>query len=264
MPAIQTILHPTDFSENSRCAFETACALARANHATLLVLHVMMPAVSPVLQELPPDPLRSVESQSSLATLPWPQASDPHLRVEHRLAEGDAAEEILRLTEALRCDLIVMGTHGRTGLGRLLTGSVAEEVLRKAVCPVLVVKAPLRASPRGEREMAASPGDVIDARPNGAALASAATRTLLRSHAVDLVRLIIRAGQEIPQHKSEGEIILHCLEGRVACSALGKVQMLDAGQLVVLPAGEPHALKGIVDALLLLTKVLPSRSGLPA
>ena len=48
MPGIQTILHPTDFSENSRSAFQTACALARDYHATLLVLHVMMPSVSPL------------------------------------------------------------------------------------------------------------------------------------------------------------------------------------------------------------------------
>ena len=143
MPGIQTILHPTDFSDNSRPAFQMACDLAGVNHATLVVLHVMMPSVSPLMESLPPDPLQPAESQGSLAQLPWPQPSDSQIRVEHRLAEGDPGDEILRLSEALRCDLIVMGTHGRTGLGRLLTGSVAEEVLRKAVCPVLVVKTPL-------------------------------------------------------------------------------------------------------------------------
>ena len=58
MPGIQKILHATDFSENSQYAFQTACALARDNHANLLVLHVMMPSVSPLMQEPPPDPLR--------------------------------------------------------------------------------------------------------------------------------------------------------------------------------------------------------------
>ncbi len=256
MPGIQTILHPTDFSENSRPAFETACALARDYHAALVVLHVMMPSVSPVYQAPVPDPLRPAESQESLAELPWPQPSDPQIRVEHRLAEGDPAEEILRLTEALRCDLVVMGTHGKTGLGRFLTGSVAEEVLRKAVCPVLVVRTPLRARPGALTEATANPGELIDARPLGTALASAHTRTLLRTAAVEVVRLIVRAGQEVPQHKAKGELIVQCLEGRVSFTALGKTQMLEAGKLVSLPAGEPHFLKGIEDASLLLTIVV--------
>ena len=118
MAGIQTILHPTDFSESSRYAFQTACALARDYHAKLVVLHVMMPSVSPLLDEPPPDPLRSAESQGSLAAHPWPQPSNSEIHVEHLLAEGDPADEILRVAEALRCDLVVMGTHGRTGLGR--------------------------------------------------------------------------------------------------------------------------------------------------
>jgi nucleotide-binding universal stress UspA family protein len=59
MPGIQKIPHPTDFSEDSLCAFPTACALARDYQATLVLLHVRMPSVAPLLQELPPDPLRS-------------------------------------------------------------------------------------------------------------------------------------------------------------------------------------------------------------
>ena len=58
MPGIQTILHPTDFSENSRPAFETACALARDNQATLLVLHVMMPSASPLSGRVAACPIR--------------------------------------------------------------------------------------------------------------------------------------------------------------------------------------------------------------
>jgi len=156
------------------------------------------------------------------------------------------------------CDLIVMGTHGRTGLGRLLVGSVAEEVLRKAVCPVLVVKTPPRRAPDAERETTANPGDPIDVSHLGDTLASAHTRTLLRTAAVEVVRLIVRTGQEIPQHTSKGEIIVHCLEGRVDFTALGKTQVLKAGKLLDLPAGEPHALKGIEDASLLLTIVVPN------
>jgi nucleotide-binding universal stress UspA family protein/quercetin dioxygenase-like cupin family protein len=257
MTGIQTILHPTDFSENSRYAFQTACALARDYHANLVVLHVMMPSVSPLVEGPLPDPLRSAESQASLAPLPWPQPSDPQISVEHRLAEGDPADEILRLAEALSANLVVMGTHGRTGLGRFLTGSVAEEVLRKSLCPVLVVKTPLRAGRDAEVDAPANPGDKVDARPLGTALATAHTRTLVRTRAVEVVRLIVRAGQVIPLHKAKGELIVHCLEGRVAFAAFGKTQVLEAGQLLYLPAGEPHALDGTEDASLLLTIVTP-------
>jgi nucleotide-binding universal stress UspA family protein/quercetin dioxygenase-like cupin family protein len=257
MPQIQTILHPTDFSENSRFAFETACALARDNHATLLVLHVMMPTVSPVVDAPPPDPHHPAESQGSPARFPWPQPSDPRTRVEHRLAEGDPAAEVLRLSEASRCDLIVLGTHGRTGLVRLLTGSVAEEVLRKAECPVLVVKAPVRSAPAEESETTANPGDVIDVRPLGASLGSARTRKLVRNPGVEVTRLILQTGQEIPAHTSRGEIIVQCIEGRVAVTALGKTRELAAGELLNLPASEPHALKGIEDASILLTVLAP-------
>jgi nucleotide-binding universal stress UspA family protein len=63
--------------------------------------------------------------------------------VERRLVIGDPALEILDEAQESKVDLIVMGTHGRSGLGRLLMGSVAESVVRKAACPVLTVKAPI-------------------------------------------------------------------------------------------------------------------------
>jgi quercetin dioxygenase-like cupin family protein len=217
----------------------------------------MIPSASPVLQAGPPDPFKSAESQPALAPLPWPQASDPQIRVEHRVTEGDPADEVLRLCEALHCDVVVMGTHGRTGLGRLLTGSVAEAVLRKATCPVLVVKTPPRKAPGAEAETAANPGDLIDVRPQGAAKMPAHTRTLLHSSTLEIVRLIVRAGQSIPQHKTKGELTVHCLEGRVNFTSAGKTLVLEAGKLVALPAGEPHAVEGIEDASLLLTIVKP-------
>ena len=62
--------------------------------------------------------------------------------MDTRVHEGDPATQIVRVAQETRCDLIVLGTHGRTGLGRLLMGSVAEQVLRKAPCPVLTVKTP--------------------------------------------------------------------------------------------------------------------------
>jgi nucleotide-binding universal stress UspA family protein len=69
----------------------------------------------------------------------------PGVPIEHRVEEGDAARTILRIAGEINADLIVMGTHGRTGLSRLLMGSVAEQVVRKAPCAVLTVKSPFPA-----------------------------------------------------------------------------------------------------------------------
>lgn len=142
MLSIRSILHPTDFSEPSRSAFRLACSLARDSGAHLVALHVIPPPVmftgEGVL--LPPPPAQDWDGmQERLQQL---TSLDPKVHLEHRLAQGDASSEILRAAMELQCDLIVMGTHGRTGLGRLLMGSVAEQVLRRAPCPVLTVKTP--------------------------------------------------------------------------------------------------------------------------
>jgi nucleotide-binding universal stress UspA family protein len=149
MLALRTILHPTDFSDYSAYAFRLACALARDYGARIVVLHVATPPVV-VYGEgvLPPEPEGYKERLRE--QLHQVVSQDPKVPVEHRLVEGDAATEILRLAGETKCDLIVMGTHGRTGLGRLLMGSVAEQVVRKAPCPVLTVKTPQRLPSSGE------------------------------------------------------------------------------------------------------------------
>ena len=68
--------------------------------------------------------------------------ADPSVEMEHRLVEGDGAAEILCTAKETHCDLIVIGTHGRTGLTRLLMGSVADQVVRRAECPVVAVRQP--------------------------------------------------------------------------------------------------------------------------
>ena len=140
---IQTILHPTDFSSHSRYAFQLACSLAKDHGARLIVLHVVAPppigAYSNGFLPVAPDEDR----QRLEELLHHFQPKDEQVRVEHRLADGDPASEIMRTAQESNCDLIVMGTHGRTGLRRLLMGSVAEEVVRKARCPVLTIKTPL-------------------------------------------------------------------------------------------------------------------------
>jgi nucleotide-binding universal stress UspA family protein len=78
------------------------------------------------------------------------RAQAPGADVTCRLEEGDPVTEILAVAKEARCDLIVLGTHGWTGLARLLMGSVAEQVLRKAPCPVVTVKTPFPARPAEE------------------------------------------------------------------------------------------------------------------
>ena len=102
----------------------------------------------------------------------------------------------------------------------------------------------------------AKPGDVIKL-PLGAALGSSKTTTLAKTGDLELIRLVLPAGKDIPSHKAPGEITVQCLEGRVAFTAEGKTQDLAAGQLLYLAAGEPHALQGIEDSSLLVTILLP-------
>ena len=131
MQAIQTILHPTDFCERCDDAFQLACARATEQEARLVVLHVAPPPVYGMLRILVHD---YEELWNRLQRL---RAPEEVVRLEHLLSCGDPTQEILRAARALRCDLIVMGTHGRTRLGRLLKSSVAQGVIRAAPCAVL-------------------------------------------------------------------------------------------------------------------------------
>src|SRR5205807_10579674 len=121
---------------------------------------------------------------------------------------------------------------------------------------------PLDARRKEEPAMAlphAQPGEVVDVRPLGPALASAQTATLLRAERVEVRRLVVPAGKEIAEHKAKGEIVVHCLEGTVAYTAFGKTHNLEAGHLLYLPTGEPHSVKGIENASLLVTVLLPKQ-----
>ena len=101
------------------------------------------------------------------------------------------------------------------------------------------------------------PGEVVDVRPLGSALASSQTATLFRAGQVEVRRLVVPAGKEIAEHKAKGEIVVHCLEGKVAFTAFGKTQTLEAVKLLYLPTGEPLTVKGIENAFLPLTILLP-------
>lgn len=136
MIPIRTILHPTDFSRHADHAFQLACCLARDQGARVIVLHVGEQPPTP------PDHHHALEEQ-----LRRVQAPDAKVRVEHRLEQGAPDGEILRVAQETNCDLIVMGTEGKMGLGQTVLpgrwlGSVAGKVLRGATCPVLTVKTP--------------------------------------------------------------------------------------------------------------------------
>src|SRR3954467_10891365 len=116
MLAIHRILHPTDFSAHSACAFQLACPLARDYGAPLVVAHVGPPPA--VYGEPPMGLLEEFDPEALRLRLEDLRPFDPAIRVERRLLEGDTAQAILDLAQATGCDLIVMGTHGRTGLPR--------------------------------------------------------------------------------------------------------------------------------------------------
>src|SRR5262245_31264863 len=141
MYCIRTILHPTDYSERSEIAFQLACSLARDHHARVIALHVMPPLLQG--EDVVRYPSGDDSERRWREQLLQTQFPGSHVRVEYQVVEGEPATEIVRMAGELNCDLIVMGTHGRTGLRRLLMGSVAEKVLRTAPCPVLTVRSPL-------------------------------------------------------------------------------------------------------------------------
>ena len=136
MIRIRKILYPTDFSPYSNQAYFHAISLAEKHHASLTISHVYVPGASALGSDEIPD------RQYWQDMLEQIRPVNPTIPVSHVLLEGDPATEVVRLAHDARMDLIVMGTHGRTGLERLLMGSVAEKVMRESSCSVLVVKLP--------------------------------------------------------------------------------------------------------------------------
>jgi len=156
MLPIHTILHPTDFSDRSEHAFHLACALGRDYQARVILLHVIHPPIIAYGEGvIPPDPYQVVlEAEERMAEL---VARCEGVTVEKHVEEGDAEHMILSYAEECHADLIVMGTHGRTGVRRMFMGSVAEQVERRATCPVLMVSAPFPVATATQPAMAAAP-----------------------------------------------------------------------------------------------------------
>jgi universal stress protein A len=138
---VKKILFPTDFSHAGDAALSLATSLARDSGATLLIAHVEEPLQGYAGTDMyygMPEPVTDDLKKLLDDVVP----TDPAVAYEHRLLEGSPAQVIANLAESENVDLIVMGTHGRGGLTRLLMGSVAEAVVRRAPCPVLTYKQP--------------------------------------------------------------------------------------------------------------------------
>lgn len=140
------ILFPTDFSTTGQTALAMATSLAKDRGAKLLIAHVEEPPMAYGGGELYygiEEPNREQLQKMLSEVVP----TDPAVAYEHRLVVGSPATAIVHLAEKENVEMIVMPTHGRTGVMRVLMGSVAEEVVRKAKCPVLTVKATPAAKP---------------------------------------------------------------------------------------------------------------------
>ena len=107
------------------------------------------------------------------------------------------------------------------------------------------------------------PGDVIDVRPLGPALAGTRSHALLKSGDLEVIRIVLPAGQDMPPHAVAGEITLQCLEGRAEVTCAAGVRELAAGQLIHMSGGDVHGLRAIENASLLLTIALKSAAGRP-
>ena len=139
---LEKIMVPVDFSASDEPALRYATSLARDSGATLIIAHVEEPPMAYGTGEFyvgAADAELVDEIASRLEAILPP---DPAVPYTHRLLNGEPAHQIVTLASEEHVDLIVMGTHGRTGLLRLLMGSVAESVVRLATCPVFTLRDP--------------------------------------------------------------------------------------------------------------------------
>jgi len=142
------ILWPTDFSALAQVALPHAVGLAAAAGAELVLLHVLPSLAAYAVPDLSGDLSVSLQrkargaAQRQLLRLETQVKGSNYYRTRTVLTEGVPFYEILQVAKRLRCDLIVLATHGRTGLVHAIMGSVAENVIRRARCPVLTIHPP--------------------------------------------------------------------------------------------------------------------------
>lgn len=147
---LKTILHPTDFSANSHYALELACAMAREQEARVILLHIVPRPIS-IGRDSQVPAFKEAHAEVDILTDRWEMSDQleklrvkaPCPRVETLIKEGNVADTIVRAAHETACDLIVMGTYGRSRAYQAVMGSIAAEVTRNASCPVVTVKVPL-------------------------------------------------------------------------------------------------------------------------
>ena len=146
MARVRRVLFASDFSKASRKAFATAIAMSKANRASLTILHVLSPFM-PIV----PEQFLNNQTWESLDTEARRWSAEQLRRLTARakaagvrtvglILEGDPAAVITRAIRSKRADLLVVGTHGRTGLARFFVGSVASRLVATASCPVVTVR----------------------------------------------------------------------------------------------------------------------------
>jgi universal stress protein A len=145
MLTIRTVLHPTDFSDSSAPALRLARSLAKDYGARLVVLYAYPPPITGA-EVVDRTRIEDNIAEDLIAKLRQFVPADAAPQVDHIVMEEHASDAILRTAERENADLIVMGTHGRTGFGRAILGSVAEAVSRRATCPVATVRGELKPS----------------------------------------------------------------------------------------------------------------------
>jgi nucleotide-binding universal stress UspA family protein len=142
--AVNSILLPTDFSPTSEAALHYATEMALTLGARLYLMHVPGKTGEHFEANFPHGQFEAA-ARKGLSSFLTPEQIE-RLRPEYAVRVGAAAEEIVRYADFADVDLIIMGTHGRTGLAHALMGSVAEQVVRLAPCPVLLVRTPKHAA----------------------------------------------------------------------------------------------------------------------
>ena len=246
--SLERILCAVDLSEFSAPVLAHTTALARRFDAEVTALHVFAAWVPPpTLATYPGWMLQIPEARDAI----WQEVraliepfDDPDLRIALRTAEGDAATEIIRAAVEIRADMVVVGTHGRSGFDRLALGSVAEKVLRKARCPVLTLPpGAARTTDAAQYRQIMCPTDFHDSSSQAIdfaiwlALKMEAGLTAL--HVVDAPEL-----EEPPSALAEGLTAVrrqqHAEAARALHESVARTQALpiDVRELVL--AGKPH------------------------
>jgi nucleotide-binding universal stress UspA family protein len=145
---LHCILVPTDFSKYSQAALNYAVAFAQKFEAELYLLHVVqdLAVFIPDMITVSPPPSPSVEQLTGAVHAAFDRLVRENqlerLPLHREVREGTPFYEIIRFAKEKEIDLIIMGTHGHSGLAHVLLGSVTEKVVRKAPCPVLTVRHP--------------------------------------------------------------------------------------------------------------------------